>query len=421
MKKLYILTLLVLFCSVSIVPNANAQGKKLTFRFSILKSNGDPQPGVILRVSGESDEYTADEQGNISFDYEWEADKYTRVYLYFPEEKNRSVKSFTLEETETDRIIYLDRQEDIIAFKQQNTTIPIKGIVKDNNGKVIEGATISIQGTGRKTSSNSKGEFQIDADYVHYITVRADGMENQSLNINMFLENRDEPLEIIMSSKNTYQIYSVVEHMPEFPHNGMKGFMNYLKRNLKYPEWAKKAGKEGVVVIQFIVERDGSISSPSIVRHLEASMDTAALEAIQNMPDWIPAKDHGKIVRCKYSVPVQFKIEKPKPAAPVPSKDSLATAIKPMPADSIKADSLATDTLGKTLLHVLPNDSLPQKQGLPLDSLTSPADSLLNIGSDTLRQDSTNIDLIHNDADTPKPRKRNIFVRFFRWLFGIKD
>lgn len=418
MKNSYIFILFVLFYLIGIPQNADAQEKKLTFRFSILKSNGDPQPGVILRISGETDDHTADEQGNITFEYTWNSDNYARVYLYFPEEKDRSVKSFILEETETDKIIYLDRPEDIATFKQQNTTISVSGIIKHNNGKAIEGATVSIQGTGRKTSSNANGEFHIDADYTHNITIRADGMENQSLSINDFLENRNEPLEIIMNPKNTYQVYSVVEHMPEFPNNGMKGFMNYLKRNLKYPDWAKKAGKEGIVVIQFIVERDGSISSPSIVRHLEASMDTAALDVIKAMPDWIPAKDNGKTVRCKYSVPVQFKIEKPKPAPAAAKPQKPKANIKPVESDSLKTDSLVTDSLHS----ILPKDSLLQKKelALPADSLIIPADSLQTGVSDTIRQDTIKATVNHSETDT-QPRKRNIFVRFFRWLFGIKD
>lgn len=71
-------------------------------------------------------------------------------------------------------------------------------------------------------------------------------------------------------------------------------------------------------MIQFIVEKDGSITSPSIVRGLDARLDTAALDAIIVMPDWIPAQEHGVNVRCKYSVPVPFK--KPKPAPPVAPK-----------------------------------------------------------------------------------------------------
>ena len=217
----------------------------------------------------------------------------------------------------------------------------------------------------------------------------------------------------------------------------MKAFQRYLKRNLKYPPQAKRDSIEGVVAIQFVVERNGRITSPVIVRSLEASMDTVALEVIRNMPRWIPAKDHGITVRCKYSVPVQFKIERPKPVRPNPalaSKDSLtrkdSLRIDSLRIDSLGVDSLLTDSL-RPFRKLLAGDSLRLEKDslhLPVDSLRLKKDSLLlPVDSLVVRQDSLigRKDSLTQAPDanaTPdKPKKRNIFVRFFRWLFGIKD
>lgn len=270
--------------------------------------------------------------------------------------------------------------------------------------------------------SDEIGLFRIEADYNHPITIRAERMENRSLNITTFLQHPDEPYTVIMYRKNSTRIYSVVEEMPEYP-GGMKAFVNYLKRKLVYPPQAKKENLEGVVAVQFVVEKDGRITSPTIVRSLRADMDSAALTAIRNMPNWIPAREHGMRVRCKYSVPVQFKIERPKPA---PKKTPLATDTIAAPKDSLGTDSLATDSLKKI---VLPGDSLLK------DSLRIKPDSLLQRGDSLLlRPDSLTVLndslVVSNDSiaaqpttDQPadKPKKRNIFVRLFRWLFGIKD
>ena len=270
--------------------------------------------------------------------------------------------------------------------------------------------------------SDEIGLFRIEADYNHPITIRAERMENRSLNITTFLQHPDEPYTVIMYRKNSTRIYSVVEEMPEYP-GGMKAFVNYLKRKLVYPPQAKKENLEGVVAVQFVVEKDGRITSPTVVRSLRADMDSAALTAIRNMPNWIPAREHGMRVRCKYSVPVQFKIERPKPT---PKKTPLATDTIAAPKDSLGTDSLTTDSLKKI---VLPGDSLLK------DSLRIKPDSLLQRGDSLLlRPDSlTALNdslVVSNDSiaaqpttDQPadKPKKRNIFVRFFRWLFGIKD
>lgn len=422
-KRIYAFVTFLL-CFTFILPQ-NVHGeedKETEFRITILKTSGEPQVGMILKINGRSDKYLSNEQGVITFQYKIDKSYNRLANIYFPGDETKAATSFVLKETETSKTIYLDSQEDIASFKQNNKTVTIEGFVKDSSQKPIQGAIISIQGTGRKVLSDEIGLFRIEADYNHPITIRAERMENRSLNITTFLQHPDEPYTVIMYRKNSTRIYSVVEEMPEYP-GGMKAFVNYLKRKLVYPPQAKKENLEGVVAVQFVVEKDGRITSPTIVRSLRADMDSAALTAIRNMPNWIPAREHGMRVRCKYSVPVQFKIERPKPA---PKKTPLATDTIAAPKDSLGTDSLATDSLKKI---VLPGDSLLK------DSLRIKPDSLLQRGDSLLlRPDSLTVLndslVVSNDSiaaqpttDQPadKPKKRNIVVRFFRWLFGIKD
>lgn len=422
-KRIYAFVTFLL-CFTFILPQ-NVHGeedKETEFRITILKTSGEPQVGMILKINGRSDKYLSNEQGVITFQYKIDKSYNRLANIYFPGDETKAATSFVLKETETSKTIYLDSQEDIASFKQNNKTVTIEGFVKDSSQKPIQGAIISIQGTGRKVLSDEIGLFRIEADYNHPITIRAERMENRSLNITTFLQHPDEPYTVIMYRKNSTRIYSVVEEMPEYP-GGMKAFVNYLKRKLVYPPQAKKENLEGVVAVQFVVEKDGRITSPTVVRSLRADMDSAALTAIRNMPNWIPAREHGMRVRCKYSVPVQFKIERPKPT---PKKTPLATDTIAAPKDSLGTDSLATDSLKKI---VLPGDSLLK------DSLRIKPDSLLQRGDSLLlRPDSLTVLndslVVSNDSiavqpttDQPadKPKKRNIFVRFFRWLFGIKD
>lgn len=422
-KRIYAFVTFLL-CFTFILPQ-NVHGeedKETEFRITILKTSGEPQVGMILKINGRSDKYLSNEQGVITFQYKIDKSYNRLANIYFPGDETKAATSFVLKETETSKTIYLDSQEDIASFKQNNKTVTIEGFVKDSSQKPIQGAIISIQGTGRKVLSDEIGLFRIEADYNHPITIRAERMENRSLNITTFLQHPDEPYTVIMYRKNSTRIYSVVEEMPEYP-GGMKAFVNYLKRKLVYPPQAKKENLEGVVAVQFVVEKDGRITSPTIVRSLRADMDSAALTAIRNMPNWIPAREHGMRVRCKYSVPVQFKIERPKPA---PKKAPLATDTIAAPIDSLGTDSLVTDSLKKI---VLPGDSL-LKDSLQInpDSLLQKGDSLL-LRPDSLTALNDSL-VVSNDSiaaqpttDQPadKPKKRNIFVRFFRWLFGIKD
>lgn len=312
MKRFLSLSIITFLLLCAGIASAMAQVKKeVQFRITVLKTTGDPQPGMILKVVGQTDKYVGDAQGVISFKLELEKDMFRSASLYFPSDENRSVSFMTLNEKETSKTYYIDSPEDLLAYKQKNTTIEVEGIIKDTAGKPVANAIISVQGTGRKATSDEAGLFKIAADYNHPITLRADGMENQSLAISRFLQNPEEAYRITMFRKNASKIYSVVDKMPEFP-GGMKAFQNYLNRHLKYPAQAKKEKKEGVVVVQFIVEPNGNISSPTVMRGLEATMDSAAIAAIRTMPKWNPGEDNGMSVRCKYSVPVQFKITSPK-------------------------------------------------------------------------------------------------------------
>ena len=422
-KRIYAFVTFLL-CFTFILPQ-NVHGeedKETEFRITILKTSGEPQVGMILKINGRSDKYLSNEQGVITFQYKIDKSYNRLANIYFPGDETKAATSFVLKETETSKTIYLDSQEDIASFKQNNKTVTIEGFVKDSSQKPIQGAIISIQGTGRKVLSDEIGLFRIEADYNHPITIRAERMENRLLNITTFLQHPDEPYTVIMYRKNSTRIYSVVEEMPEYP-GGMKAFVNYLKRKLVYPPQAKKENLEGVVAVQFVVEKDGRITSPTVVRSLRADMDSAALTAIRNMPNWIPAREHGMRVRCKYSVPVQFKIERPKPA---PKKTPLATDTIAAPKDSLGTDSLATDSLKKIVLQgdsllkdslrIKPDSLLQRGDSLLLrpDSLTALNDSLV-VSNDSIAAQPT------TDQPADKPKKRNIFVRFFRWLFGIKD
>lgn len=104
------------------------------------------------------------------------------------------------------------------------------------------------------------------------------------------------------------QIFQVVEEMPEFP-GGMAECLKFLAKNIKYPPIAQENGVQGRVIVQFVVNQDGSIVDPVVVRSVDPYLDKEALRVIQMMPKWKPGKQRGKAVRVKYTVPVTFKLQ----------------------------------------------------------------------------------------------------------------
>ena len=103
-------------------------------------------------------------------------------------------------------------------------------------------------------------------------------------------------------------VYQVCEEMPDFP-GGMRNCMNYLSKNINYPENCKKEGIQGRVIVQFVVDKNGSIQDAKVVRSIHPSLDKEALRVVENMPKWKPGKHKGEAVKVRYTIPVMFKLQ----------------------------------------------------------------------------------------------------------------
>ena len=92
-----------------------------------------------------------------------------------------------------------------------------------------------------------------------------------------------------------------------------KKMLEFLYKNIKYPSIAKENGIEGTAVIQFVVEKDGSISDTRVVRDVSGGCGKEALRVVDmmnSMPEkWTPGKQRGRAVRVQYNLPVKFKLE----------------------------------------------------------------------------------------------------------------
>ena len=162
------------------------------------------------------------------------------------------------------------------------------------------------------------------------------------------------------ANKESSEVFIMVEQNAEYP-GGMKAFGKYLEENLKYPESAQKANHKGKVYIQFIVNTDGSTSEFSVLKSTgDNDLDNEALRVLK-LVKWIPAKQSGRIVRSRFTVPINFEIAKetkvninkkdneefPKLPAVIEFKSSDGTTIN-------KDDILSSDK-SKTILTELKN------------------------------------------------------------------
>jgi protein TonB len=109
-------------------------------------------------------------------------------------------------------------------------------------------------------------------------------------------------------AKKNQKVFDIVEQMPEYP-GGQAALFEFISKNVKYPEDAVKKKVEGKVFVTFVVDTDGKITDVSLMRKVFPSLDAEAIRVISAMPNWIPGKQKGQVVRVKYTVPIMFRLK----------------------------------------------------------------------------------------------------------------
>lgn len=126
--------------------------------------------------------------------------------------------------------------------------------------------------------------------------------------LNQAVEIKYVPVAVEEEEPEEQTIFEVVENMPDFP-GGQAALMQYLAKNIKYPTIAQENGTQGRVIVQFVVNKDGSIVDAKVVRSVDPYLDKEALRVINTMPKWKPGMQRGKPVRVKFTVPVMFRLQ----------------------------------------------------------------------------------------------------------------
>ena len=215
-------------------------------------------------------------------------------------------------------------------------------VIEEKNGKPVTGASIIVRGTTNGTLAID-GKFSIEANEGDVLVVSFIGLQTQSVIVpkggseSMVISMKEEVQNLeemvivgyapqddgviqVTSVKKEEEtpalkadeeqvVFQVVEEMPSFP-GGMNECMMFLAKNMKYPVAAQQAKIEGRVIVQFVVDRDGSIKDAQVVRSVSPELDAEAVRVIGLMPKWNPGKQRGKAVAVKYTMPVMFRLQK---------------------------------------------------------------------------------------------------------------
>lgn len=125
-------------------------------------------------------------------------------------------------------------------------------------------------------------------------------------------ENKSTTQQINKSTTITFdgeeEVFVVVEEPPRFP-GGDSALYMYFCMNLSYPDAARENKIEGMVVVLFVVEKDGSVSNVRVLRDIGGGCGEAAVEVVKNMPRWEPGRQAGKAIRTQFSLPLKFELK----------------------------------------------------------------------------------------------------------------
>lgn len=135
--------------------------------------------------------------------------------------------------------------------------------------------------------------------------------DSNSTPLNSNEEVNQESLLVDSDSNQNDRPYTTVETMPRYP-EGETAMYKFIGDNLKYPESAVKENVEGRVIIRFVIDKEGNVKEPNVIRGIHPDCDAEAIRVVSMMPKWTPGKQNGKDVSVYFTLPIIFKLDKDK-------------------------------------------------------------------------------------------------------------
>lgn len=206
-----------------------------------------------------------------------------------------------------------------------NAVVTATGILVDETGQPLIGASVVVKGGKERTITDKKGAFSLEVPANAILRCSYQGRESQEV----LAADMTNNTHLSLSSKSremNEQVFTVVEKMPSFP-GGDAELLKYIATNIKYPKESQDNGEQGRVICSFIVGRDGSVNNPEVLRGVTPLLNEEAVRVINTMPRWNPGMQRGKAVAVKYTVPITFRLKSPVEEA----KEETLTVVDVMP------------------------------------------------------------------------------------------
>ncbi len=289
MKALFVLP--VAFVAVAVISCTSPKEKKADAKQEnadvIVETNGKGDPLLVLVFPDGTEMYKIDERNWV--------DKYNN-------DSKSYLAQFNLTQMNIEAIKVLKEDEAKSTYGERAANGAMKFYLKNTTKKEVMDAMWQHKGEEEPLQVQLIKKSEDGSVSVESITKESDGDGEFSV-----YESTKPGRGGASGNSEDSEIFQVVEEQPMFP-GGMQEMMKFLQQNIKYPKEAQEQGKQGRVIVQFVVNKDGSITGDSVVRSVDPLLDAEALRVVRSMPNWTPGKQKGEPVRVRFTLPVSFRL-----------------------------------------------------------------------------------------------------------------
>ncbi len=182
------------------------------------------------------------------------------------------------------------------AAEKDSVKFLVKGIVVNKNKQPLSGACVMVKNSNERICTGIDGKFSLTVRKGTKLIVSLLGKIDKEVRAKV-----DKEMQVVLTDEEYIE-----ERMPQFVGEGVE---TYIVRNIKYPKDALEMKIQGKVYVQFIIEKDGSVSEIKALRPAYPSLNYEACRIIREMPRWRPGIQKGKPVRVSYTIPINFILQ----------------------------------------------------------------------------------------------------------------
>ncbi len=196
----------------------------------------------------------------------------------------------------------------IVAFSYTPKEYRIEQVEMDY-GPVEEVITEITRQEKEPPAPPKKVEVKVIADLLQVVT--NDTKIDTNIEFTDFEEDTEiiQEVEVVEEEIIDDQPFLVAEQMPSFQGGDLNTFRNWVQQNVKFPQIALENGIQGRVVLSFVIEKDGRLTNIVVLQTPDRSLSEEATRVLNKSPKWTPGKQRNQVVRVKYTLPVDFRVQ----------------------------------------------------------------------------------------------------------------